>query len=393
MPHDDRLDSWKEIASYLRRGVRTAQRWARTAGLPVRHVATERGAVYAFRSEIDAWWERQSASAIHALPRQSQPAEIELRGPTGFRAVSEPPVSQAHSADRVRPFLSPAIDIDPASPDPHADLAVYFFTLVVMGLLRPEDGMQAARASAQRAIDLQPSHATAHALAAIVSAHYDRDWREAERQFGLALTVRPVSPAVRFHYAIWYLSPLRRHDEALDHVADGVLDDPLYLLGRVHVAMELLSLGQADQGLAELDRVLHIDSRFGPALGHLGRELALRAQIEDALALAERTYRAIPRHPNAVGFLAGMLRRTGDRARSNELLESLVRERAWSAPRAYAESHLVCDEVAAAAEWIGRAIGERDPGVWLLFAGTAGNLIRATPYWHALRRQLNMPTP
>ena len=31
----DRLDSWKEIARYLNRDVRTVQRWEETGGLPV----------------------------------------------------------------------------------------------------------------------------------------------------------------------------------------------------------------------------------------------------------------------------------------------------------------------------------------------------------------------
>ena len=56
---DDRLDSWKEIAAYVSRGVRTVRRWEREEGLPVhRHVHRVLGSVYAYRSEIDAW--RQS---------------------------------------------------------------------------------------------------------------------------------------------------------------------------------------------------------------------------------------------------------------------------------------------------------------------------------------------
>jgi len=34
----ERLDSWKEIADYLRREIRTAMRWERQKGLPVRRV-------------------------------------------------------------------------------------------------------------------------------------------------------------------------------------------------------------------------------------------------------------------------------------------------------------------------------------------------------------------
>ena len=49
----DILESWKEIAAYLKRGVRTAQRWEAKAQLPVHRIPTARGSVFAFRSELD----------------------------------------------------------------------------------------------------------------------------------------------------------------------------------------------------------------------------------------------------------------------------------------------------------------------------------------------------
>jgi TolB-like protein/Flp pilus assembly protein TadD len=53
----ERLDSWKEIAAYLRRGARTVQRWEREQGLPVHRLRHEKlGSVYAYRAELDAWW-------------------------------------------------------------------------------------------------------------------------------------------------------------------------------------------------------------------------------------------------------------------------------------------------------------------------------------------------
>ena len=54
----DRLDSWKEIAAYLRRDVRTVQRWEARHGLPVHRHSPEpaKGSpVYAYRSELDGW--------------------------------------------------------------------------------------------------------------------------------------------------------------------------------------------------------------------------------------------------------------------------------------------------------------------------------------------------
>ena len=55
-PADERLDSWKEIASYLKRSVRGVQRWEAEEGMPVhRHRHDKRGTVYAFKPELDAW--------------------------------------------------------------------------------------------------------------------------------------------------------------------------------------------------------------------------------------------------------------------------------------------------------------------------------------------------
>ncbi|HET9329750.1 MAG TPA: hypothetical protein VFO23_04420 [Steroidobacteraceae bacterium] len=55
---EDRLDSWKKIASYLKRDVSTVQRWERREGMPVhRHLHDRLGSVFAFRTELDAWWE------------------------------------------------------------------------------------------------------------------------------------------------------------------------------------------------------------------------------------------------------------------------------------------------------------------------------------------------
>jgi TolB-like protein/Tfp pilus assembly protein PilF len=53
---DVHLDSWKEIACYVKRDVSTVQRWEKREGMPIhRHVHDRRGSVYALSSELDAW--------------------------------------------------------------------------------------------------------------------------------------------------------------------------------------------------------------------------------------------------------------------------------------------------------------------------------------------------
>lgn len=57
-PEGARLDSWKEIAAYLKRDVATVRRWEKREGLPVhRHSHEKLGSVYAFVPELEAWRE------------------------------------------------------------------------------------------------------------------------------------------------------------------------------------------------------------------------------------------------------------------------------------------------------------------------------------------------
>jgi Tol biopolymer transport system component len=59
------LNSWKEIAAYLNRDVRTVMRWEDTRGLPVHRLpGGPKSAVYGIKSEIDAWRKGRRLSVI-----------------------------------------------------------------------------------------------------------------------------------------------------------------------------------------------------------------------------------------------------------------------------------------------------------------------------------------
>jgi hypothetical protein len=83
-PPEDRLDSWKEVATYLNRDVTTVQRWEKREGMPVhRHVHEKRGSVYGLTEELDLWM--QSRRLSEADPENQPEAEI-------------PPIDQSHHA-------------------------------------------------------------------------------------------------------------------------------------------------------------------------------------------------------------------------------------------------------------------------------------------------------
>jgi TolB-like protein/Flp pilus assembly protein TadD len=73
-----RLDSWKEIAGYLHREVRTVIRWEKERGLPVHRLpGGKQHGVFAYTTEIDAWLIGQPGE--HPEPKEPIPRAASSR--------------------------------------------------------------------------------------------------------------------------------------------------------------------------------------------------------------------------------------------------------------------------------------------------------------------------
>ncbi len=68
--------TWKEIAAFFSRDVRTVQRWEKEEGLPVhRHLHHHQSSVYAYREELEQWWRERGSSLNHVgLAEEAAPA-------------------------------------------------------------------------------------------------------------------------------------------------------------------------------------------------------------------------------------------------------------------------------------------------------------------------------
>ena len=73
---EDRLDSWKDIAAYLKRSVPTVQRWEKEEGLPVhRHLHKKQGSVYAYARELEDWRQNRKAIVEQSEEASASPTE------------------------------------------------------------------------------------------------------------------------------------------------------------------------------------------------------------------------------------------------------------------------------------------------------------------------------
>ncbi len=102
------LNGWKEIAFYLGRGVRTAQRWEQQSGCPVRRrKGAPRSAVFAFAEELDGWVARtptRDANVIAELHAKIARLEAENRSLRQQLLKATASQQHTHSAGSVTPI-------------------------------------------------------------------------------------------------------------------------------------------------------------------------------------------------------------------------------------------------------------------------------------------------
>lgn len=90
-----KLESWGEIAAYLRREVRTVQRWEKTLGLPIHRLQVgKQSSVYAYPSELDKWYvEREPHDEKDDVTEElvvAAPAEAPTKSPNATIEAQPP---------------------------------------------------------------------------------------------------------------------------------------------------------------------------------------------------------------------------------------------------------------------------------------------------------------
>jgi TolB-like protein/Tfp pilus assembly protein PilF len=291
------------------------------------------------------------------------------------------------SATRAKEFLEQAIALDPEYGEAHAELGQYYFLLGASGTYSTSETMAATRAQAQKALELNPANPRAHALLCTIAGTFDYDWKEAGRQYRLALASDPVLSSVRGRCAISYLLPLGRFQEAIIQFERDLELDPLSVISRAFLAMTLFSAGLSDRAFTEVQTCLVIDETHWLPLLVMSVICVQLGRVEEARQAAEKSVRAAPGLSSTVGLLAGILARLGEVDRLDELVARL-RE---MAPLGLFWYYLLRSEIEVAADYYAKMIERRDPEATHLAPTRFLQPLRESPRWPALAKMMNLP--
>jgi Tfp pilus assembly protein PilF len=228
-----------------------------------------------------------------------------------------------------------AIALDPKFAQAHCEYGNYFWGLALAGALPANQALPLIRSLAEKALELDPSLPDGHAMSGIVAVYLEYDWKGAERRFRLAVARDPVSVNVRIYYT-WYLQLVGQPAEAVQQINLGLQADPLNLTLRQNRAVFLAGAGRDEEAVEGFREVLELNPSMVLAQLALAALHASRGELVQALALCEQAY-AVARLPSGIGLLAGLLKRTGDMHRAEELrsfrpLSGDREQPVWSSP-------------------------------------------------------------
>lgn len=293
-----------------------------------------------------------------------------------------------------RDFFEQAVASDPGFAEAQSGLAMALVSLPLPGITAAHIAMPLARNAAIRALDIDPTSQEARAVLGMVGALYEFGWSEAQRQFKLAMAQDPVAPYVRWYYSFSYLLPMGRAQESVHECMRGMEDDPLNFMGGFHYSGALLAAGNAKTGEAYLQQLSQIHLGLYQPYYLLALSQAIRGLHEKALRAAEKAYGLAPWSTTTRGLLGGILRRTGETIRADELHKELLPSDQYGAPMGLLLFHLACSETEAAAHWAKRALDQRDTRMIFLMGlmrAFQSNILRSDNRWSGIAHTLGIP--
>ena len=296
------------------------------------------------------------------------------------------------SMELSRKCLEAAIALDPDFALAHVSMAFYWVALTIFGGCPASQAIPAARAANERALGCDPALPEAHALLGFLAACFDYDWKAAERHFDAPLARQVGFSIVRSAYAAFQFFR-GHHDEAIATAEQTIAEDPLEVWPRMNLHAFLQAAGRDREAYEQAQKALEFDANQVVARVSIAHFHAYWDEVDEAVAAARRAVEVGPWYPDAVATLAATLRRKGEEHEAETLYRSLGSGAHFGDARAQAVYHLLCGEIDTAADWVEKAIDERDHSTQYYLRFVIGRRLRKSARWPKIARMSNIPMP
>jgi len=253
-----------------------------------------------------------------------------------------------------------AIEKDPQYAPAFAGLADTYIILGLYGTLAPKFVMPKAKAAASKALEIDQDLAEARASLGCIQSVYDWDWQGAEEQFLKAIELNSNYAIAHHWYAVNYLAPHGRFDEAIKEIKIALDLDPISLVINTTVGLVYYYAGKYDEATGVFLKTLEVEPNFAMAHFFLGQTYSQKKMFDEALSQFDEASKLFGGSTNMQATFGTASALAGNKDKALEILKRLEQESKEKYVSAYdmAMIHTGLGDKQQAFQWLEKALAE-----------------------------------
>ncbi len=279
-----------------------------------------------------------------------------------------------------REYFQEAIAAEPDYASAYVGLADSYVSQGFNWGLRPDELLPNAEAALAQALKLDRGSSQAYDMQGMLRGVYRRNWPEAERQFLQARELGGEWP--NFRYAVYYLVPLGRLDQALEDMRRIKESAPLSVNVNTMLGWILLYRREYGPAMDQLRSTLELEPTFEHARRGLAVALSQLGKFEEALRLTS----------DLPTFKAWICAKAGSQAEARRILDGLVERsrREYVGGYEVAIIHAALGEQDLAFRQLERSYQDHQPHLANLRVDPLLDSLRSDPRFRELGRKMNL---
>jgi DNA-binding winged helix-turn-helix (wHTH) protein/TolB-like protein/tetratricopeptide (TPR) repeat protein len=286
-------------------------------------------------------------------------------------------------------YFETAVNKDPSYAMAYASMSDAYIALGAYDFALPSGSFLKAKLLAQKALQLDPGLAEAHATLGLIATDYDMDWGAAEKEYKFALQLDPNCLSAHHWYGE-YLSYMERFDEGIVQLRRALEIDPVSLILNVDYARSELMARRYDQGIGLLQSTLEMDPNFLQAHLLLARAYNNKGLKKEGLHELELANHVEDSATSQL-MLAASYADAGDQDAARLIIkDELANERhRYVSPYQLGLVYLALRQYNDAMTQLESAFNLRDAGLIALKADPLFDPLRSEPRFQTLMKRLN----
>jgi len=218
-------------------------------------------------------------------------------------------------------YFNKAAEMDPTYALAYSGLANTYIALGI-DYAPPKDVFPIAKLYAQKALDLTPDLAEAHAAMGSINFFYEWNWSAADNELKRVIELNPEATEP-YSCTLHYLDSAGRPDDAVAEVKRVAERHPTSIVINAEIGCSSYYAHRYDDAIMELHKTIGMDPGFATAYYNLGRAYGQKKMFREAVSVLTKAKELSDETPFVVAELGYAYAASGNKAAANDAMKNL----------------------------------------------------------------------